>query len=322
MKKINSIIALIALGSFTFTSCLKDKGFDKGTYGIDGADKGKVAELPAGGVELTAIALDFVPGIINVDLVNVNIAADQPVSSDVTVTLVANNALIADYNNNHGSTLEPLPPAAFTIDSYVITIPRGSRNAYLKLKLNAAALDLSKAYALGFSIASVSGDPSIVISQTFRDALFNIGVKNKYDGKYSFRFKGVVVNNDRPTFDNGTPATYPAQVYLITSGPNTVDFFNTAFNAGFHPLLLATGSFSALGSTAPRLGFDLATNNMTSFINAFPNPANGRQFTLNGAVTGSKWDAATKRVTGAATMTQPGFGPINFFDTLNYVGPR
>jgi hypothetical protein len=137
------------------------------------------------------------------------------------------------------------------------------------------------------------------------------------------------------------PYAYPYDIHLITQGPATVNFYNTAFGTGDnHPLM--TPAISGFGSTRPQLVFDAATDKITSVTNAFPNPANGRAFTINNGDAGTgnytyldpctgtsksvtinnRYDAANKKVYVAMIMTQPGFAPMPIFDTLTYIKAR
>lgn len=317
---------LLATGVFTLSSCLKDKGFDDGIYGIKEPDKGKVVELPgsiSNGEEVTSIALDFLPGIQNVDLAEVNIAADQPVASDVKVTLTPNPSLISAYNSVHGTAYEPLPTAAYVIDTYDVIVKKGSRSAFLVVKLNASALDLSKAYALGFSIASASGDNGLVISDNFRNALYSVAVKNKYDGVYQLA-RGFLDCPGRPTIWTGpfgSPTSALFRYQMITSGPASVKmYFNAAGTFG-HGILLADGAtVSRWGFVEPNFTFDPATNNITSIVNSFPSPPNGRTLTRDASYPG-RW-AADKTIYARFFMNQPGFSAVTHTDTLIYIGPR
>ena len=118
-----------------------------------------------------------------------------------------------------------------------------------------------------------------------------------------------------------TPFTYGYDIQLVTKGPVTVDWINTAFagGVGYHPLM--TPGVSGFGATQPVFVFD-ENDKLVSVSNGVPNPANGRAFAINPAVTDSRYDPETKTIYAAFIMTQPGFEPIPIFDTLKYKGPR
>jgi len=117
-----------------------------------------------------------------------------------------------------------------------------------------------------------------------------------------------------------TPYTYGYDIHLVTTGPNSVEWVNTAFGTeGYHPLL--TPAPSGFGATRPAHTFD-ANDKIINTVNAYPNPANGRAFIVNPAVTDSRYDPATKTVYAAFIMTQPGFQNMPLFDTLTFIKAR
>jgi hypothetical protein len=148
--------------------------------------------------------------------------------------------------------------------------------------------------------------------------VFVFSIKNKYDGIYTFRGR-MDIAADRSADWVRTPFAYPYQIHLITTGPNTVKFYNEAFGQGYHPLM--TPAVSGFGSTEPNFTFD-ANDNLIEAVNGWPNPSNGRAFVINSAVTGSKYVPSTKKVYLAYIMNQPGFLPMPLFDTLTYVKAR
>ncbi|HRG10601.1 MAG TPA: DUF1735 domain-containing protein, partial [Cyclobacteriaceae bacterium] len=113
MKKIISSTLILAALAVSFTGCLKDKGFENHTYGINDPDTQPpgvgfpkaVASKVTIGVEL-----DPNPQTVN-DLVFVNVLAGNPAKTDVHITMVVNDALRTTYNSANSTNILQLPPS-------------------------------------------------------------------------------------------------------------------------------------------------------------------------------------------------------------------
>jgi Domain of unknown function (DUF1735) len=253
-------LSAFALALGLFSSCLKDKGFEDREYGVKGPDEGRLVTLgdaKSAPDQLTAVALDLVPDVETINLVYVTYDADQPADKDITVTLALKPTLISDFNSNNGTSLVEMPANTYTIGggSLKVTIPKGQRKAYLPITLTKSLLDLTQAYALGFTIQSCD-DPSVTIASNKIDALYNIGLKNKWDGVY--RVYGF--------FSHPTPAnTGPFDVsgiHFETTGPTTVGMYHPPsgggqpFILGFfgvYPVINIQPNNSCLVSAAPQV---------------------------------------------------------------------
>jgi hypothetical protein len=103
----------------------------------------------------------------------------------LTVKLVKNATLIADYNATNGTSLIELPTNSYTLltDINNITFEAGEAIKEIKISINQSLLDLTEAYAIGFSIADAGTDA--VINTSLKNALYSIGIKNAYEAYYA-----------------------------------------------------------------------------------------------------------------------------------------
>src|SRR6187200_2392430 len=116
MKKLLSTSLLLAALAVAFTGCLKDKGFDNHTYGINDPDSqppGVGFPKAASAKNSVGVDLSSVSQSIN-DLVVVNLESGSPASSDVHITLVLDDAIRVAYNNANNTNIIALPTSAFS----------------------------------------------------------------------------------------------------------------------------------------------------------------------------------------------------------------
>ena len=299
----------LALG-IILSSCLKDKGFDNGEYGtVNSNTEGqRWISIPLAANAVNNVGVESKDGFQSISLFPVSFDFKDPAASDITATVRLNNALITDP----GITL--LPTNAYTLASNTLTVKAGQRiSDPLPISINTSMLDPTKRYGIAFTLESVS--PSdIMIPTNLRNAVFAFTIKNRFDGIYTLRFR-MEPGSDRAASWAG-PYTYAYDQHLVTTGPNTVKLYNTAFGAGFHPLM--TPGASGFGSTEPEFTFD-ADNKLVGVRNL---TAGTRTFRLNPAVTDSRFDPATKTIYAAIIMDQTGFEPLPIYDTFRFVRPR
>lgn len=328
MKRLINFLTLscaFALVAITSTGCLKDKYVDDGLAGPEIYKSPKLIELMGTEDATTSyqsssvIAFDIGTQIDTTGLVFARLAGNDPAPEDIKVQLELVPSLLEAYNDTNGTHLEPLPANLYTLSSndMTITIPKGEREGALDITLIPNDL-LTGEYALAFRIKSVS-NPEYQISGNFNNAVVIIGVKNQYDGVYEVT--GVkFVDQINPLFTG----LYPLTVHLITTGPNSVAFYDPdGFHDYIHPMS-NNGNFSGYGSFTPEFFFDASGNGVvTNVLNYYGNPAgNGR----SGAIdpTGeNKMDMSTRTMKVKYFMLQPGSSVrVAFDETFTYVGPR
>lgn len=317
MKKIllnKTYLLLSLLLSFSFVSCLEDKGFKNGEYQTINANVlgQEWISIPLAARQPNALGVESKTGFQAVPLFPVSYDFADPAPQDITITLAVNNSLVAQQ----APTAVVLPSSSYNVPSTTITIPAGKRvSDYFTINMNTSTLDPSKSYAIGFSITGVS-KAGVGIPSNMKDVVFVFTIKNKYDGIYTF-----IGKYDHPA--DRDPAwrrdewTYAYDVQLRTTGPNSVTFFNEAFGSGFLPLMVP--GVSGFGATALDIVFD-ANDKVVSVNNPTPDSRN-RQFAL---IPGgnSRYDAATKTLYLEMVMTQNGFAPIPMHIRMVYKKPR
>ena len=314
MKKLNfKYLWLLMAVSASFTACLKDEGYEDGTHGSVKNTAGQEwISIPVAPRNPNTLGLESKAGVQNIKLFAVSYDYVNPAPTDISATIAVNNSLVTQPG------VIVLPASTYTLPSSTITVPAGERvSDQFILALNTSTLDPTKKYGIGLTLSSVSKE-GVQIPSNMKDVVYIFSLKNRFDGIYSLKFRMAAAADRAPEWKG--PYSYPNEIRLITTGPNSVVMYNTAFASGDnHPLM--TPSTSGFGSTRALFTFD-ADNKLVSVVNDFPNPANGRAFKINPDVTTSRYDPDTKTIYAAFIMTQPGFEPLPIYDTLKFTKPR
>lgn len=334
MKKILSSSLILATLAVAFTGCLKDKGFDNHTYGINDPD----TQPPGVGFPLASNAKNTVgldAGVATNQAINnivfVNLEAGSPAKSDVHVTLVLNDAIRVAYNTANSTNILAMPPAFFNVSLNVL-IPAGATSGQVPFNIpSTVPMDPSNSYGVGFTITSVDG--GYRIASNLKNLFMEFTLKNKYDGNYKMDINlkgwaayGIADDNVFYTWPSNADGT---SIFMITGGPNSVRMYNTIppFVDFFQPGVTAGGaSFTVFGDTAPRFVFNTATNQLVSVINDItPFPPRNRTFTINPAVVppaGNYWDPGTRKIYASYIFSQSGRPDQFVTEILTYRGPR
>ncbi len=174
------LACLIAL-----TSCLKDENVTNQKYGMMNESAFKVVEIPSGSGP-RGVSLVSKDEQVNLDMVSLHLSAENPANEDIVVTLTSNKSqeVINKYNTDNGTSYELLPLNLYQLPNGLnATILKGTRDATLKLIINAIDLDPSKTYAIVFGIESVDKQ-GYTISGNFNQELITVSVKNQWHAKY------------------------------------------------------------------------------------------------------------------------------------------
>lgn len=310
-----SFFATVLVVAGALSGCLKDDGYEAGEYGsITGNTTGKkFISIPLARNKVNVVGVEAKAGFQDLNLFQFSYDYQSPAESEMSVTVVKDDALVTAAD----PTLVLIPAAAIQIVNLTTKIPAGAViSDKFMVKLNTDLLDPTKKYGIGFKISQAP--EGVQLSSNLNQVVFAFTIKNKYDGIYQAR-----VRNDHPADRDPTwlrtAYTYAYDIHLVTTGPNTVKMFNTAFNAGFHPLF-TTGT-SGYGQTEATFTFD-ASDKLVAVANTFTPVTNGRAFEMNTAVTNSRYDPATKKLYAAIIMTQTGFQPTPIYDTLTFLKAR
>lgn len=305
------MFSLVAIGGILLTSCVKN---DEGKFNASGST---FVKLPQGAEDKVALALDFLPGLQDVVLLDVR--RDAPTNAElqkaITVKIKNNPAIVTAYNTAHSTNYEPLPTAAYQIDpgnpysgtEWTVTFNAGDHAKPILIKLDASKLDFSKQYALGFTITDASGAK---IADGLESAMIEVGVKNKYDGLYSVvsgyvqRYTAPGVP-ESPSTLSGPLAGNP-DVALVTVGPNTVEIQGLQWTAG--------SNSGVAGINNLRATVDPATNSVTM-------QALGNATLANWAGKENRYDPATQTFY-LAFKWNPTANAREYEIVLKYKGPR
>lgn len=315
--------SLLLLGSAVLflSSCLKDKEVNNRTYGMAGADEGKIVELAdASGTHTGTFAFDFQDKALTVKAVEVRLTSNDLPDHDISVTLtLANSAtLISDYNAANGSSLITFPGSLYTIPSMSVTIPAGSRSAYLIINTNAINFDPSSTYALGFTIESVS-DAAFLASGNFNTFITIFGAKNAYDGTYRLDFANYHPAGN-PGYDGSTQ-----EIEMHTISSNTCKMWWPLLGGYANPIIYG-GGLSYFGNQEP--GFTVLAG--TNKVNVYNTNAAGVTYTTITAASGydSRYVPAEKKYYvryGYNYDPGPTLNPATtreWTDVMTYLGPK
>jgi hypothetical protein len=207
MKNIFKLSFFGVAMTVAFSSCLKDKGFDNGDYGIQVIEK-KGVSLPqsvAGSVDYGLLSSD-VPQLLASPVVALETIGAQ--SSDVTVQFALKPSLVdADPN------LTLLPASAYT-SNLTATIKAGTLLDTLEITIpRASDLDPTLTYGLGLELVSASN--GFTVASNMKEVLIRITIKNIYDGEYTSN--GYFYHPTAARAITNRPKT------LATTGPNSVE---------------------------------------------------------------------------------------------------
>ncbi len=304
-------VLLLAFG----TSCLKDKGFDNGQYGIPITDIKGVAfpsasKSPLGfGLEVSS-SNQLVSGLVQITLETSGSADGDVVINLSNTTGTAAAGDIKNYNTASGDNVQILPSSLYTIPASV-TIPSGQKNVIVPINVsNTTSLNPNLSYGIGITITSASN--GYQVAQNQKNVIVKFSVKNKYDGRY--RLQG---------YHNRVPYTFPydTEIHLETTGPSSVIFYWPDVSSVGHPIGVGPGNnLSWYGSTvAPEIVFDPATDLVTQVRNTNPAGPPITMFTGAGSRI-SRFNPATRSITVDWNYNN---NPLRaFFDDMTYLGPR
>lgn len=304
------------------SSCLKDKAYEDGLIGHK-VENQNIIELawPNNHDLETPLALDIVDKDTSIRVLPVRLASGMVASQDITITL--DTTITTDYINDH---LEDVPNLRYfnasvgSLESgLTVTIPAGSNEGYIVVKVNSANFNPAHQYVLGYAISSIGDANTYKISGLLNSHILLFSAKNIFDGIYEAT--GTHIDYANAAFTG----SYPFEYHLISQGPNSVAMWdNTWFGDYIHTMLNAGGA-SGYGSFAPVFIIDLTTGNVTSVVNYYGQPAgNSRSAEIDPSGV-NKYDFDTKTLRVKYWMNQPTAWPghrVSFDEIFRYIGPR
>lgn len=182
--KIFYLFLIVGLINFTFTACNEEQENE-----VDGVGDNFI-RLPDAANSSVLVGIDAKPGTITVPLAEIlrDANSESSLKQPVTVTLKADPALIAAYNaglmgDDTLNRVEALPASLFQADPLTVNFASGDFSKFFNIKLDPLKLDLTKKYALGYTI--VSADNGYQVRNGLSSALYTFVIKNEYDGTYA-----------------------------------------------------------------------------------------------------------------------------------------
>ncbi|QPH37795.1 DUF1735 domain-containing protein [Pedobacter endophyticus] len=298
MKNKNILTGLAALFCIiNLSSCLKNKNEQPDFSGTT-----PVVEIPVGSPVGDGTVNSLSTSLIQQDapsdyIYYINYAASSTKSTDIKVTLSVDPATLAAYNSAHASdpALTMVPSNAFTMPT-TITIPANQRRVQVPVKFMSTLLNPALTYGLPVTITDASGE---VISKNFGSVVIKVAVRNKYDGKYSF--KGYIF---REGDTDGLTGFFKGLTRdLPSNGANAVDFGQVWASGG------GVGGIDGL-----TINVDPATNKVTMKSTANASLANDPAYD-------NRYDPATKTF---YLSFKWGTSPTSraATDTLTYISAR
>jgi len=307
-------MGLLVLASFT--SCIEE-----GENAIEGIG-GNFVRIAGGGDEVKAIGFSARPGSATLPLFTVQRDANSEanLNTSAEVTLALDPAMIAAYNDANGTEFVDMPANLYNLKSLNLAFAPGEFAKKVTITVDPSTFDLSKAYAIGIKVASVSNGYTIV--ESAKSGLFNILVKNDYDGIYK------VTGTMTDYVSSALTGYFPMNYHLVTSGAVTVDGYDPdVWHAPFVPIYSGT-AVSGYGSFCPVFTFDPATNKIISVTNYYGQPAGNTRAAVIDPSGINKFNADDHSIDVKFFMTQtnavaaPPHIRVAFDWHMEYLGPR
>lgn len=304
------LIAFFSIG--LFASCLEDKGYTD-IVNLTGNDP------------VVSLATDY-EGLYPVAI---PISASEPIAvpvtaaranSDLTATFKVDAAAVDAYNEEHADDedFEPftlLPSTSYSITSLTVSIPKGTLDVDLEIKVNSLTLGLDDKYMLPLTLVSIGGDDKAVLAQNYKQVLLYVQLKNRFDGKY--KTTGTMVD----ALNSGLSGPYPWNTGLVTLGANKAGIYDYDYTEGIYHKILSGTANSYYGNFGVVINFD-ADNNVTSVQNNYVDPAPRSRTPVLDPSGVNKWDPVTKTLKIKYFMYENGAKRTSFDETFTYVGSR
>jgi len=278
--------ALILLLCATFTSCLKDKGYDEGEYGaVRGTEGGKYVSLRTAGLsnfsKSSLIINSTKTDTIRYDIF-IDVDYETATNSPITFTLGVDNSKIAPYNASAGTNFQAASPTMFKILTPTVTIPASERSAKVTVEVYQNKFDPATSYIIPITILSADGAS---LSSNLSTKYVNI-IGNPLAGSYTYfyrRFQSADTSGTPLAFTPKTVTVAPVtattvllpqdylQTFVPPSGGINLSFTNPG---GVFSNLSVAFDAAALKELAPA-GFTVASPPVLIAFSIMGTAANG-----------------------------------------------
>jgi hypothetical protein len=289
---------VIATGLLILSSCKKDKS----------SNEIEISEVTAGG-NVKSFMIDYLPG--NQTLTAITLKNQASGSAGTVKVKIAIDTAVSSAG------AKMLPTNAYTAPTLEYDVSANS-SMPVQLTINRSNLPPDAVYGIGFKIETTS---SGTISAAAKSIILKFDLRNKFDGLY--RVTGSMVDVAAPTLTG----YFPQDVAVTTTNPNQVVFIPK--DLGIPGILILSGtSLSYYGSFGPALNFNQSSNQVTSVVNSYGQPASNTRSAEIDPSGVNVWDPATKNIyvkfyqKQPNTVTTPPNIRVYFNLTLTYLGPR
>lgn len=235
MKNRIIVISTLFAGLFLLNSCLKDTA-DYWPDQVSGKMYATVLlpALQSKTLKPTADTVDF--------SFMINIATDQPPTTDVTITVEVDPTAVTNYNTMNKTAYKPYP--SFKILNPTIIIKAGTRTAYVNGKIwGADQLSACDQFIAATTIKSVS-DPNIMIPSNMKSYVLSLPISNPYEGLYHSSGTFVhPVNGTRVIDEDKTLSTVDCKT--VKGFVGDLGAYDAKFTVNDDNSVTVTGSISA-----------------------------------------------------------------------------
>lgn len=324
MKKIINKTLVLLFATVAFSSCLKDDSdiLDPRKAGANLVDWQNPTDIAVHGSTTPLYLFTFpivntpTPVTLTVSYSGAELVAPKDVTVDISL---AGQEVIDQYNTEQKKSFVLMPTSYYTLSATSVVIPKGKKTASIVANFNTNVIDLSKSYVLPLKLTS----PNATVSTNFGTALFQVGVKNKFDGLYTVDATAPMVDATASTLTGYYPMK---KMSLITTGPNSVAMYDGQYatNGYAHPIKSGTAT-SSYGQFSPVFTMDPATGAVVSVENYFGQPsANGRSAALNpSGVNKFTVNGNVKTLEVSYYLLQPGTSiRTSFYEKWTYTDAR
>lgn len=225
------------------------------------------------------------------------------------------------FNTKNGSSYSSMPTTLYTFSTTDATIAKTSTGytfnfgpgdfaKNLVFNIDGSQVDLSKQYAIAFTISNTGG---LTKKAGLDTIVATVAIKNKYDGVYTTSGTMVDItnatltefNNYLSAASNTTGIKPPQQIELRTTSANTCDVYDNYYYGGYYYPINSNGAASQYGNFCPSLTFDLSTDKVSAVVNHYgqPQAAVGRAGRLDPTGTVNAYESG--KITIKFNMTQP-----------------
>lgn len=272
MKRYINKLVLLCVAAFSLTSCLDEDPLfdaDKVENVVEFYDIGLIAS-PGSIYPLYTKTFPASDAVEMKLILSYSGAHDN--NQDINVKFRLDPEALVRYNEEEETNYQVLPSELYEMGELEVTIPKGQRQVEKTITFNTLGFDLSKDFALPFTITETSHG---IISGNFDTAIFAIGAVNKYDGVYEVTGEFSDATNAAFT------GIYPAEVELRTVNGNTLGRWDVSLGTPQGYMFNTGTGESYYGSFGANFILDEA-GNVTSVVNAFGQPSsNGRSAQLD-----------------------------------------